>query len=137
MIHICNYSKGVHILIGHHRRFPYIAIYTITWLLCPFSLVVDSDRSNDTHRWRQIHVSRLVFLFSCRQNTSINFWILLNKTNGLHHRRRHNVHKEQQWRHSTSSRVVRFCSLHAVSSSVIYYSTHTQKCNLFVIYMLA
>ena len=29
--------------------------------------------------------------------------------------------------HSASSRVVLFCSLHAVTSSVIYYSTHTWK----------
>ena len=34
---------------------------------------------------------------------------------------------KQQLRHSTSSRVVLFCSLHAVTSSVIYYSTHTWK----------
>ena len=41
--------------------------------------------------------------------------------------------KEQQLRHSTLSRVVLFCSSHAVTSSVIYYSTHTQKN---VIYLL-
>ena len=42
--------------------------------------------------------------------------------------------EEQQSRHSTSSGVVRFCSLHAVTTSVIYYSTHarTEKCNPFV-----
>ena len=45
----------------------------------------------------------------------------------IDHRRRHSVCKEQQSRHSTSSRVVLFCSLHPVTSSVIYYSTHTQK----------
>ena len=33
---------------------------------------------------------------------------------------------EVQWRDC--------CSLHAVTSSVIYYSTHTEKCNLFVLY---
>ena len=35
--------------------------------------------------------------------------------------------REQQSRHSTSSHMVRFCSLHAVTSSVIYYSTHMRK----------
>ena len=35
-------------------------------------------------------------------------------------------------RHSTSSRLVLSCSLHAVTSSVIYYSTHMEKCYLFV-----
>ena len=35
--------------------------------------------------------------------------------------------------HSTSSRVVLFCSLHAMTSSVFYYSTHTRKN---VIYLL-
>ena len=40
--------------------------------------------------------------------------------------------KEQQSRHSTSSRVVLFCSLHGVTTSVNYYSTRTEKCNLFV-----
>ena len=51
----------------------------------------------------------------------------------IDHSRRHNACKEQQSRHSTSSCVVRFCSLHAVTSSVIYYSTHTRKN---VIYLL-
>ena len=34
-----------------------------------------------------------------------------------------------------SSRVVRFCSLHAVSSSVIYYSTHTHKNVIYLLYI--
>ena len=143
VIHICNYRKGVHILIGHHRRFPYIAIYTITWLLCAFSLVVDRDILNDTHRWRQIHVRS-------RQPTCFSFFMPLKYFN-----KRLNFYWIKQMDYITgdvtaciknnsdatrlSSRVVRFCSLHAVSSSVIYYSTHTHthKCNLFVIYMLA
>ena len=36
--------------------------YTITWLLCAFSLVVDRDLLKDT----------IVFLFSCPKNPSIN-----------------------------------------------------------------
>ena len=35
--------------------------------------------------------------------------------------------KELQSRHSTSSRFILFRSLHAATSSVIYYSTHTRK----------
>ena len=34
-----------------------------------------------------------------------------------------------------SSRVVRFCSLHAVSSSVIYYSTHTHTNVIYLLYI--
>ena len=52
-----------------------MASFTITWLLCAFSLVVDRDLWKDTHRWRQIHaihVSELVFLFSCPPNPWIN-----------------------------------------------------------------
>ena len=139
MIHICNYSKGVHIIIGHHRRFPYIAIYTITWLLCPFSLVVDSDLLNDTHRWRQIHVRS-------RQPTCFSFFMPLKYFN-----KRLNFYWIKQMDYITgdvtaciknnsdatrlSSRVVRFCSLHAVSSSVIYYSTHTHTNVIYLLYI--
>ena len=43
--------------------------------------------------------------------------------------------KNKKVHHSTLSRLVLFCSLHAVTSSVIYYSTHTRKkCYLFVLY---
>ena len=53
-----------------HGLACYIEVYTITWLLCAFSLVVDRDLLEDTHtRWN--HVSRL-FLFPCPQNPSIN-----------------------------------------------------------------
>ena len=53
-----------------------IPYYTITWLLCAFSLVVDRDLLKDTHtdgvKSTSDHVSRLVFLFSCPKNSSIN-----------------------------------------------------------------
>ena len=53
----------------------YCIVYTITWLLCAFSLVVDRDLLKDTHRWRQIHaISRqqTCFSFFMPQNPSIN-----------------------------------------------------------------
>ena len=78
------------------NKYIYIYIYTITWLLWAFSLVVDRDQLKDTHRWRQIHV-RL------RQQTCFSFfmppksfnkpfefllyksiWFLLYKTNRQH-----------------------------------------------------
>ena len=78
-----------------------ILIYTITWLLCAFSLVVDRDLLKNTHRWRQIHVNRLVFLFSCPKNHSIshlNFYrikqidyIFPCVCSVIDHRRRHSV----------------------------------------------
>ena len=44
-------------------------VYTITWLLCAFSLVVDRDLLKDVHtddiKSTPYHVSRLVFLFWC------------------------------------------------------------------------
>ena len=60
-----------------------VRVYTITWLLCAFSLVVDSDLLKDTHtddvKSTSDHVSRLVFLFSCPKNPSMNhlnfYWI--------------------------------------------------------------
>ena len=97
-------------------------IYTITWLLCAFSLVVTVIYKGHTHRWRRIHVRsrrQQMFSFFTPQkffNEHLNFYC-----------------KEQQSHHSTSFRVVLFCSLHAVTSSVIYYSTHTWKN---VIYLL-
>ena len=85
-----------------------------------------------THRWRQIHVNRLVFLFSCPKNPSINhlnFYcikqidyifsvcVYCNRSQKTSQRLKNNSH-------STSPRVL-FCSSYAVTSSVIYYSTHT------------
>ena len=139
VIHICNYTKGVHILIGHHRRFPYIAIYTITWLLCAFSLVVDRDLLNDTHRWRQIHVRS-------RQPTCFSFFMppkYFNKLLNFYWIKQMDYITEDvtAWIKNNSdatrlsSRVVRFCSLHAVSSSVIYYSTHTHKNVIYLLYI--
>ena len=42
--------------------------YTITWLVCALSLVVDRDPLKDTHRWRQIHVRS-------RQHTCFTFFM--------------------------------------------------------------
>ena len=62
-----------------------IFIYTITWLLCAFSLVVDRDLLKDTHRdgvkSTSYHVSGLVFLFSCPKSSNKSFEFLLEKTN--------------------------------------------------------
>ena len=119
--------------------------------MCTFigCLVVDGDLLKDTHAdgaksTSDHYVSRLVFLFSCPQNPSINpFEFLLHKTNRLHfpvcvyHNRSQNTPQrvKNNSRHSTSSRVVFFCSLHAVTSSVIYYSTqvHTRKNVLYLL----
>ena len=67
------------------------------------------------------------FHLNCSQK-SFNkpFEFLLYKTNRLHFSRCV-YFPWQQSRHSTSSRVVLFCSLHALTSSVIYHSTHTRK----------
>ena len=64
-----------------------------------------------------IHVSRLVFLFSCPQNTSINYlnFYFMKQIGYIF-----TACKEQQSRHWTSSRVVLFCSLHAVTSSDLF-----------------
>ena len=51
-------------------HFPVNGYYTITWLLCAFSLVVDRDLLKDTHRWRQIHVRS-------RQQTCFSFFIFI------------------------------------------------------------
>ena len=56
------------------------------------------------------------------------FEFLLYKTNRLHFSVHVYCNRSQKTsHHSISSRVVLFCSLHAVTSSVIYYSTHTWK----------
>ena len=52
-------------------------LYTITWLLCAFSLVVDRDLLKDTHtdgvKSASDHVSGLAFLFSCTKILQLNF----------------------------------------------------------------
>ena len=63
---------------------PYI--YTITWLLCVFSLVVDRDLLKDTHtddvKSMSDRVSRHVFLFSSpKKSFNRPFEFLLYKTN--------------------------------------------------------
>ena len=45
-----------------------IRVYTITGLLCAFSLVVDRDLLKDTHKWHQIHVIS-------RQQTCFSFFM--------------------------------------------------------------
>ena len=105
---------------------------------------------------RQTTSADLSFFFHAQEKP---FEFLLHKTSRLHflcvycnRSQKTSLHacKEQQSRHSTSSCVVRFCSLHAVTSSVIYYSTntrenviyflniqytHTEKSNLFINYL--
>ena len=106
-----------------------IDYYTITWLLCAFSLVVDRDLLKDTQRWRQIHISRLVFLFSCPPKSFYKpFEFLLYKTNTS----QFSLCVYCNRSHRTSQRV-NICSLHAMTSFVIYYITYTQKN---VIYLL-
>ena len=85
------------------------------WLL---TLMVEDTRMASTV---------LVFLFSHPKNPSIN--IVLYKTNRLHF----SVHVYCNSSQRTSLKCRIFCSLHAVTSSVIYYSTHARKN---VIYLL-
>ena len=58
---------------------------------------------------------------------------LLYKTNRLHFPVYVIDHRRHVKNKSTSPRVILFCSLHTVTSSVIYYNTHTQ---INVIYLL-
>ena len=84
---------------------------------------------------RQITSADFFFCFLCLPNSSISHldfycikqidYIFPCVCTVIDHRRRHSVCKEQQSHNSTSSCVVRFCSLHALTSSVIYYRTHT------------
>ena len=131
-------------------RYIYIHVYLYNNVtsVCIFIGCWPWSIKGHTHRWRQIlaiHVSRLVFLFSCPKNPSINhldfYWI---KTNRLHfpvcvycNRSQKTSQRVKDNSHATRLRLVSyfFCSLHAVTSSVIYYSTHTEKCYLFVKYM--
>ena len=109
-------------------------LYNNVTYVCIF-IVVDRDLLKDTHRWRQIHVSRLVFLFSCLKNLSINhlnFYCIEQIDNIFpcvycNRSQKTSQRVKNKSRHSTSSRVVLFYSLHAVRSSVIYYSTHKQE----------
>ena len=109
--------------------------YTITWLLCAFSLVVDRDLLKDKH-------TEMAF-FVPPKSFNKPFKFLLYKTKRLHFPVRTYCNRSQK----TSQRVKNshsrlrlvsyfFCSLHAVTSSGIYYSTHarTEKCYLFVKY---
>ena len=71
--------------------------------MCRFSLVVDRDLLKDIHTdgVTSDHVSRLVFLFSCPKNPSINHlnfycikqtdYIFPYVCTVIDHRRRHNV----------------------------------------------
>ena len=127
--------------LGMSRRWLDIFNYTITWLLFAFSLVVDRDLLKDTHRWRQINVrSRQQTCFSFKMPPkSFNklFEFLLYKTNRLHFSvcLDWNILQKTSQRVKNNSHATRpFCFLHAVTSYVIYYSTHTctEKCNLFV-----
>ena len=79
--------------------------YTITWLLCAFSLVVDRNLLKETHthgvKSTSYHVSGLVFLFSCPKSPSINHlnfycmkqidYIFPCVCTVIDHRRRHGV----------------------------------------------
>ena len=92
--------------------------YTITWLLCAFSLVVDRDLLKDTaHRWRQIHaISRQrTFLFSYAKILYVglyhlNFYCIWQIDNILpyvctviDHRRRHKSLDFSAWQQHTGN----------------------------------
>ena len=111
------------------------------WLLTVISI------KGHTHRWRQIHIrscQQTCFPFFMPQK-SFNkpFEFLLFKTNRLHfsmcvycnrsQKMSQHVKNNSLSCHLTPSHVILFCPLHAVTSSVIYYSTHTWKN---VIYLL-
>ena len=115
--------------------------------VCAFPLVVDSNLLKPGHKYTDgvNHVrsrQRICFSFFMPQNISINYlncfcikqidYIFACVFTVIDHSDV-TACKEQQSRHSISSRVLRFCSLQVVTSSVIYYSTHTRKN---VIYLL-
>ena len=99
-----------------------------------------------TYRWRQIHVrSRQQTCFSFfmpQKSFNKPFKFLLYTTNRLHfpacvycNRPQKTSQHVNNNSHTTRRRLVSCvlsCSLHAVTSYVIYYSTHTEKCYLFV-----
>ena len=127
----------------------YIYIYTITWLLCAFSLVVDRDLLKDTHRWPWRSLvenlcTRNMFSFACnyqitnkvlqlqtlwhpsvRKQFSMCVYCNRSQKTSACKEQKSITRYEVDWRDC--------CSLHAVMSSVIYYSTHTWKN---VIYLL-
>ena len=96
-----------------------------------------------TRRWREIHVSRLLFLFSCPKNPSINHLNFYCIKQRLHFSVCVYCNRSQK----TSQRACKeptvtpldfvscrtFLFFTRVTSSVIYYSTHTEKN---VIYLL-
>ena len=98
-----------------------ILIYTVTWLLRAFPLVVDRDLLKDTHtdgvKSTSDHVSGLVFHFSCPPNSWINHlhfycieqidYIFPCACTVIDHRDV-TACKEQQLHHSTSSRTLWF-----------------------------
>ena len=109
--------------------------------MCAFSLVVDRDLLKDTYidgvKSRQ-QTCFSFFMLPKFFNKSFKF--LLYKTNRLHfsmcvycNRSQKTSQHVKNDSHATRLRVILFCSLHTVTSSVIYYSTQTPKN---VIYLL-
>ena len=121
-------------------------LYNNVTSVCIFICCWPWSIKGHVHRWRQIHVrSRQQICFSFFMppkffNKLSEF--LLYKTNRLHfslcvycNRSQTTSQRVKNNSHATRLRLVSyfFCSLHAVTSFVIYYSTHTRKN---VIYLL-
>ena len=91
---VCEINRVFHYLVSYSMVIDemirslacFIKFYTITWLLCAFSLVIDCDLLIDHRKYHSMYWTTIIFLFL----------------------------------------------IQAVTSSVIYYSTHMEKYNLFV-----
>ena len=103
------------------------------WLL--WALVVDRDLLKDTHTWMASNPRQQTCFYFFMPQKSFNkpFEFVLYKTNRLHFsvcvycNRSQKTSQHVKNSDATRLRVVLFCSLHAVTSSVIYYSTHPRK----------
>ena len=101
-------NNSIYIMIGLFCSSA--GLYTITWLLCTLPLVVDRELLNDTH-----------LNFDCIKQIRLHFSVC------VYCNRSQKTSQHVKNSDATRLRVVLFCSLHAVTSSVIYYSTHPRK----------
>ena len=124
-----------------------MSVYTITWHLVAFSLVIDRDLLKDIHWWRQIRVrSRQKTCFSFlmpRKSFNKPFEFLLYKKNRLHFsmcmyciRSQMTLQRVKNNSHATRLRVVSYfsVSLYTLWRHLWSITVHTRKN---VIYLLS
>ena len=137
---ICNFKSNSYFLLGLSVVGTSLKLifFPMSWYVIKILQIHYRAHHTDGVKSTSDHVSRLVFLSSCPKNPSINhlnFYCIKQIdnifpcvcTSNRSQKTLITVCKEQQSSHSTSSCVILFCSLHAVTSSVIYYSTHTNR----------